>query len=177
MKVIFMAIGILSLSISAAQATITMAIPANWPWTDTGLSLNNGDIVQISASGSWTWETGISPYSGPDGTSGTAGCYDTFLSSANHGALIAYIGVDPYQGNWGKGSFFPQSSGYLDIGSSAQFISSQNGELWLGFNDAAVTAGIYDNAGSVTAQISVTPESATLLLLGVGSLTLRKYRK
>jgi hypothetical protein len=81
--------------------------------------------------------------------------YDLFLYSANHGELIAYIGSDPYQGHWGDGSFFPQQTGYWAIGSSGQFTSNKNGELWLGFNDDAVSEVIGDNAGSVTADITV----------------------
>ena len=183
-----MAIGILSLSLSISTAQATMMVIPNIPlWTDTGLNLNNGDIVKISASGNWTWEAGVSAYSGPDGTGGTANnpvwpSTDTFLSSANHGALIAYVGVDPYQGHWGDSSFFPQTSGYWNIGSSAQFTSNQNGKLWLGFNDDTVSEGVCDNAGSVTAQISVNdsstvPEPCSLLLFGLSFLALRKYRK
>jgi hypothetical protein len=94
-----------------------------------------------------------------------------------HGALIGYIGADPYQGHWGDGSFFPQSTGYLYVGASDQFSSDKSGKLWLGMNDSAATGfnGAFDNSGSVTAQISVTPvpepSSFALILIAAAALS------
>jgi hypothetical protein len=65
----------------------------------------------------------------------------------------------------GDSNFFPQSTGYWTIGSGDQFISDKSGELWLGINDDAVTQAAWDNAGSVTASVSVntlTPYSVTI---------------
>jgi hypothetical protein len=57
----------------------------------------------------------------------------------------------------------------LTVGTSLAFTSSQQGELWLGVNDDAVSKSVGDNSGSLTAII-VVPEPTTLgvLLLGVG---------
>jgi hypothetical protein len=161
------------LGISNAQA-LTVVVPANPLWTDTLLSLTNGDIVTITASGSWAWDS--THWSGPDGDQGSPADGDEFLvGSVNKGSLLAFVGSDPYQSHWGDGSFFPQTSGYWNIGSSAQFTSDKTGELWLGFNDDAVSKNIYDNGGSVTAL--VIPEPATICLLGLGALGLLRKRR
>ncbi len=142
-----------------------VVVPANPLWTDTRTSLNIGDIVAITASGSWCW--GGPGWFGPDGDSGnTFGLEDTFYWGAAKGALIAFIGPDPYQGRWGDANFFPQTSGYWNIGSSATFTSDKTGELWLGFNDAARSMGhgVADNRGLVTALISVIPVPVTVTI-------------
>ena len=82
------------------------------------------------------------------------------------------MGSDPLQGHWGDAGFFPQSTGYLDVGSSLQFNSASNGELWLGFNDDAVSENVGDNSGSVTAVITTVPEPASGLLALLGGAVL-----
>jgi hypothetical protein len=152
------------LGIPNAQALTTVVVPANPLWTDTLLNLTNGDIVTITASGSWTWQVS-SGWFGPDGVYDWT--TDTFLDNGTHAMLIAFVGSDPYQNHWGDGSFFPQTTGYWNIGSSGQFTSDKTGKLWLGFNDDAVSMATGDNGGSVTAQISVTPIPAPgAILLG-----------
>ncbi|MGB8780532.1 MAG: CARDB domain-containing protein [Candidatus Bathyarchaeia archaeon] len=152
-----------------------VTVTANPLWTDTELSVEIGQKVAINASGSWDWGAGVV---GPDGTIGTAGGSDYFLYDANHGELIAFVGSDPYQGHWGDGSFFPQHTGYWNVGSSGQFISNKTGELWLGCNDAAVTKISGDNSGTVTAsititsgpvEVSITPSNATTSIGGVAT--------
>jgi hypothetical protein len=149
----------------AASASV-FTVPDNPLWSDTGISLHVGDQVTITAGG--TWDFGIGPF-GPNGTPNDPAPYDRFSSAANHGELIGYIGSDPFQGHYGDGTFFPQATGYLTVGTSLAFTSSQQGELWLGVNDDAVSESVGDNTGSLTAVI-VVPEPTTLglLLLGVG---------
>ena len=148
-----------------ANGNVTVVVSSNPLWTDSGLSVNNGNIVSITASGEWSWQ-GTGNFTGPDGTND--GTTDTFLNNGTHAMLIAFVGSDPYQGHWGDSSFFPQDSGYWGIGSCGQFTSNTTGELWLGFNDDAVTLAIDDNVGSVTAQVSVVPAPGAVLLAGIG---------
>jgi len=152
----------------------SVVVSSNPLWTDTTMSLQIGDSVTITASGSWQFDY-VSGSVGPDGMYREVALYDLFYSGAFQGALIAFVGTDPYQGHWGNGSFFPQAAGYWNIGSSAQFTSDKAGELWLGFNDDAVSAEPWtDNYGSVTAEISVAPvpepSGFALALLGIVTL-------
>jgi hypothetical protein len=169
MAIVVAVVNVLGVSYTEGSSVV---VTASSLWTDTGLTLSIGDAVTITASGTWRYSS--DPAVGPDGVSLPAGAYDVFYSAALHGALIGFIGADPYQGHWGDGSFFPQATGYLNIGSNAQFSSNTAGKLWLGQNDDAVTEAVYDNSGSLTSQISVAPvpEPTTwsLLALGVGAL-------
>lgn len=139
--------------LASMPTIISISVPANPLWTDTGLTVSNGDTVTITASG--TWNYGAGPL-GPDGYLPCCN-WDLFMANppALQGELIAFVGPDPYQGHWGDGSFFPRTTGYWDIGSSGSFISSTGGKLWLGFNDDAVSRAVGDNSGSVTASIAV----------------------
>jgi hypothetical protein len=162
---------------TAQATTLTLNISPNPLWTDTGIYLSIGSSVSATASGSWTPSTDY-PWllCGPDGVS-LEGWTDGFMLGANTGALIAYVGSDPYQGHWGDSTFFPQAAGYWLIGSSGQFNSPYAGELWLGFNDDAQSMLVGDNAGSVIAEVTVVPEPSVLavgVLTLVGALTLRR---
>ena len=149
---------ILCLLQTIKATTLSLNIPANPLWTDTGIYLSIGNSVTATASGLWNPLTDY-PWlqCGPDGTY-QSGWTDGFMQGANTGALIAYVGSDPYQGHWGDATFFPQATGYWLIGSSSQFTSSYAGELWLGFNDDAQTMLTGDNSGSVLAEVTVVPE-------------------
>ena len=129
-------------------------VTSNPLWTDTGLTIGIGDTVDITAQGMWSWDGSI--WVTPNGASGTGGYTDQFLAGANHGELIAFVGIDPYQdGKYGTSYFPVTDTGYWPIGSSKQFQSDRHGELWLGFNDDARTQVISDNQGNVTANITV----------------------
>lgn len=129
----------------------SMVVTANPLWTDAGMTVQTGENVSVTASGAWAWAYGDA--CGPDGTPGVTS-YDVFIVG-NRGLLIAFVGPDPTQGQWGNSSFFPQSVGYWAIGSNNSFTSNSTGELWLGINDDAVTEAINDNSGSLNATISV----------------------
>ncbi len=149
------------IEIGTVAASTNLDVPANLLWTDTGVKVMKGQTVSISASG--TWNTGNGEC-GPDGEDTTLS--DLFLTPdapSKHGELIAFVGpqsTDPYQGNWGNGSFFPQptGAGYWAIGSSATFTVDRDGELWLGINDDAVSKVVDDNTGSLATVITTTPE-------------------
>jgi len=142
-------------------STVSVDVPANPLWTDTGIKIMKGQTVSISASG--TWNTGLGE-SGPDGDDNSAYFWELFLTSdapSKLGELIAFVGpqsTDPYQGHWGDSSFFPQpaGAGYWAIGSSATFTADRDGDLWLGINDDAVSENIYDNSGFLTTTVTIT---------------------
>ncbi len=121
-------------------------------WTDTHASVTNGEWISINSSGLWNIG-GQAVY--PDGFIDAND--DLFLGDGLHGSLIAYVGSDPFQGNWpgeDHGYFFPQETNYWAAGTSVQFMSATNGELWLGFNDDATYGNYSDNSGSVTASLN-----------------------
>ncbi|MDA8337464.1 MAG: stalk domain-containing protein [Peptococcaceae bacterium] len=124
--------------------TYNVTVPANQPWTDTGISLTAGEQVTITATG--TTNNG-SIYSnavnGPDGQgvvsadgySSTAVVHNPqsvpFLAtSLPTWSLIGYIGTSP-----------PPSTGPIkppvvfEVGSSDSFTVTTPGEFYLGFND------------------------------------------
>ena len=161
MKKIFITTGLTALvsflAITNSPAVTILTVPANPLWTYSGINLNSGDQVNVTASGTWEW-TYTFGFQSPDGLSDPPNSFDRFFSGALNGELIAYVGLDPTQGHRGDGSFFPQSTGYWAIGSNGQFTSPTSGQLWLGINDDAVSADPgSDNFGSVDAQITVTP--------------------
>ncbi len=168
---------LVSLLQTTNASALSLDVTANPLWTDTGIYLSLGQSVTATASGSWNPWTGVLPNYGPDGVQPSPDWNDSFLVGADSACLIAYVGSDPFQGHGGDASFFPQASGYWVIGSSGGFTSPVSGELWLGFNDAAVTGNVGDNSGFVTANITVVPEPGIFTLAGVGVVSLLLYRR
>lgn len=161
-----------------AQVNVTLPIgsPANSTppyyglWMDSGITVTNGEWVNVNAAGVWNWGANIlGDY--PDGTYPFI-TDNYFLGNSIIGGLIAFVGPDPFQGHT-FGSFFPQPN-YWQLGTSGQFMSNTNGELWLGFNDDAQQGYTADNSGLVTATVFVgfNASSATRpLLLTIGSVS------
>jgi len=187
-------VSFVTLALRPALASVGTVVTSNPLWTDTGRTINIGDTVSITATGTWTWADWYGAWFGPDGESGTAGSptgsYDYFLYGANHAELIAFVGPDPYQGHWGDYNFWPQTTGYWAVGSSGSFVSDKAGELWLGINDDAATMDVGNNSGAVTASItvmSVTPvipevpfgtvvASLSMIVALVGFVGFRRFR-
>jgi hypothetical protein len=139
---------------SSQSITLTVGPGANdsnpMLWKDTGIDLSADTIVTILASGLWT--PNGSDWCGPGGTND--GSTDTFVNT-NHASLVAFVGSNPYA-EWGNSSFFPQDSsanGFYPVGIYNQFTNTSSGELWLGFNDDALSLSVSDNSGSVTALV------------------------
>lgn len=146
-----------------ALAQTQVTISAKAAWEDTGLTVHAGDMISIKSSGKWRWNTGMAKV-GPDGD--PADDYNAFdlyqpFDFFSQIRLLGYIGDTPRQAHWGDGSFFPQESGYLSIGSGQTFRAPYGGKLWLGVNDGAVTKGKADNFGSVTATVVINDPQAT----------------
>lgn len=136
------------LELSNSVTTHTVTFPANPVWNQSGVVLTAGQQVTITASGVWSVYPGGN--TGPDGSPGSTGNPDgdEWVASANKGALIGYIGNQPYSGG-----------GWFGIGSSYTFTAPVSGELWFGINDDHVSGGAYDNGGALTATITVCPAS------------------
>lgn len=152
------------------SASVTCAVTVHVPgskdaqrwWVNTGLSVSAGQVIRVTAAGSW--------FPHPDhvcGPDGSSGWFDHFLNAyhlsgrTDHfGALIGYIGSSP-----------PAIGSYADLnetrrlsyianmvllGSNASVTAPVSGTLWLGMNDDAYSANCSDNGGGITATVGIT---------------------
>ena len=110
-------------------------VPAHKDWTATGVILQRGDIVRITATGAVSLLSGGYGLSGPKGIELT----DTRRLMLDHptGALIAVIGAD--------------NDDFIFIGSSMVFTATRMGLLFLSVNESTPR----DNSGSFKAAIEV----------------------
>jgi hypothetical protein len=158
-------------SFAIAQTTTRVTVPSNPLWTDAGMALSRGQTVTISATGSWDWGK-AHPDFGPDGDpiflKDILDGFE-FFDIFDHGRLLAFVGPSPYNGRWGDSSFFPETSGYVSVGSGQTFVAPYAGELWLGFNDDAVSRNNFDNTGQVVAAITVLGSDTTAPAITVTS--------
>jgi hypothetical protein len=154
--------------------TARIPVPASH-WVNTGLAVKAGDVLRITATGSWT---DGSTKSGPDGAAKPSP--DNFFNLADlgvcqycakttvpeWGALIGYIGsaAPPQDGSYTSKAILPQARRIFYVGASYEAEATESGTLWLDKNADAYSGYISDNSGHVTAKISVAPpESATQL--------------
>lgn len=120
---------------------------------NTGLFLNPGDLLEVSASG--IWSNAPPSYNlifGPNG-------------NPNENILPGYPGADyPVAALLGKIG----NSNYFFIGSSYSDYVSESGNLYLGFNDTDYG----NNWGTVDADVKISPipEPSSLILLGFSLL-------
>jgi hypothetical protein len=113
--------------------TPPLLLPANQPWTDTGVDLNAGDWLQIDASGTIKI-AGSDPGKGPGGD--PTGC-----NSSTGGFVAPGLACYSLIGRFGNGAPF-------EIGPSFHAPVS-GGRLYLGVNDGYFA----DNSGSWTVNI------------------------
>jgi hypothetical protein len=176
-----------------AMANI-ITVPDSWSsqgwWVSTGLVLNAGDVIHVVATGTWNPWVGQTDYCGAEGSSFEWS--DQFLNAygvgaggggvgylQNFGALIGFVGSTPpligsYLGMTTQ-ERLNQINSMVLMGSNVCVTSPASGMLWLGMNDDAYSGNCQDNAGALT--VTVTPEPATLLLLGLGGLALLRKRR
>lgn len=115
--------------------TVATTVFGNRRWTDTGLTLESGDEVTITASGKIFHSVENQRRVGPDGEPRTK-CPSNVLMSADHGALLGMIGGD------GEPFF---------VGDNRRFQAERSGQLFLGVNDT----GVENNSGAFEAEITV----------------------
>lgn len=115
--------------------SLTVTVPGTQPWTDTGINLSAGTLVNITASGSIAFAGGPGNSYTPDGKASCAADESMVAPGITCFALVARIG---------NGVPF-------EIGTGTHFVAKDGGELGLGVND-----GIFsDNSGSWTATVKV----------------------
>jgi hypothetical protein len=147
--------------------SVVVTVPASGGWIDTGIQLNVGDSLHVTAIGSWTADS--VNYAGPDGyrtesadnffnVQDIGTCADCATTMAPHwGALISYTGASPpATGSYTSTGVASDTRLIALVGSNFTGSSPRSGELWLGFNDDAYSGNTQDNSGHVTATITVT---------------------
>jgi hypothetical protein len=116
------------------QATRTVQVAANQPWTDTGITVRDGDMVSFQASGQINFGQTPGMQAGPDGN--PAGHSPNYpIPALNVGTLIGKIG----------------SSAPFGIGNNtAPIRMPARGKLLLGVNDNEIK----DNSGNFSVVIN-----------------------
>lgn len=132
------------------NTTVTVSVPSQVVWVDTGVELSNGQTFLVSASGlanlcgvgdnpNCVDDPIVNQMIGPDGNRDWEICegqYDPCqLMPGVYGGLVGRVG--------GSSSFF--------IGSGGTFMAKADGTLQLGFNDHK----FWDNSGAYTATITL----------------------
>ena len=158
-----------SIGDSAVQAstygTFTMSIPSTQPWTDTGLTVQEGDQITITASGTIIF---ADPHTaehtaGPDGKPGTGGTCSYLVTDATVPGNSLVGNVASASTLDGKGFFVGTSyQGAVPISNT----SATSGTLFLGYNDGVVYCSRTgydswgfegDNQGSFEVQVTISP--------------------
>lgn len=118
---------------------LTRSVYAYRQWQSTGIYLNTGDRVTLTAAGQWSYspEVGLN---GPEGGLWAPGYYP--LPEAPGGALLGRVGEN--------GQFFY-------VGCKLDYIAPAPGLLYLGINDDALG----DNVGDLTLKINVGAATST----------------
>jgi hypothetical protein len=112
-----------------------VTVPADQPWTDTGVDFEPAERISIKATGSVQYIRGGS-FVGPEGDSRRDPHRVNILPAAPHAALIGKVGP-------GGRPF--------SVGSSLSTTVGEKGRLFLGLNDAEVD----NNSGMLTVSIEV----------------------
>jgi hypothetical protein len=124
-------LGLPALRGGTPYAPITVTVPGNQQWTDSGIDLRHGQRIRITASGEITSSPGVR--NDPDGTSDLSDAM-SLLPGTGHAALIAKVGE--------RGATFT-------VGRETSLSVDGGGRLFLGVNDLAVR----DNSGYYQAEV------------------------
>jgi hypothetical protein len=137
---------------------VSVLLTANPLWTDSGLTVSNGDHVIFPAAGHWDPGNGVSY--GPEGS---ASLYGDWLQNTPWAGLLGFVGPNPHcddrgTNRWGDPTYFPRPPGtnYWYVGTNVQFTATRAGELWFGFNDDAIGMAVWDNSGVVYGPLIIT---------------------
>ncbi len=163
-------------NLNITSGVIELVVPSNVQWVNTGLYVNAGDYLTISAIGSWN--PGL-PATGPVGPDGSSLSWpDNFLNLTDIGtcmycaqtqtpywaALIGYIGnMPPGSGSYTSPSILEEGQKIFVVGSQFNNSVFLTGTLWLNFNDDAYSGYTVDNSGSVNVTISYTTTRQDLI--------------
>lgn len=107
-------------------------------WTSTGLIVNRGDHIRITATGSVVIDPASGRTTGPEGTTDIADP-KKLMPDQPTGALIGVIGAD--------------NDDFIFIGRSSEFTATRGGLLFLSVNEGTLA----DNTGTFKAIIEVQP--------------------
>ncbi|MFA6092089.1 MAG: hypothetical protein WC986_04015 [Elusimicrobiota bacterium] len=121
--------------------------PTPYGGMDSGVFLQAGQTVHVSAEGSWG--TGTQPASD---ASGVAGYYGGLESSQRTGALLGRVGA----------------SQWFLLGVSTSFAAPQGGNLWLAMNDYSFE----DDYGQLSLDIGLAVSSVTKVWKGASGINL-----
>lgn len=114
-----------------AEKTVNIAAAADW--TDTGLRIQRGQRIQITATG----EVDLGPQGKASPNGITANDNSKLMKSRPTGALIAVVGDD--------------NDDFMFIGATGEFIATHTGALFLSVNEGKLE----DNRGSFIAKVKV----------------------
>jgi hypothetical protein len=152
----------------------TLDVPATVPWTDTGINIAAGSLLDVNATGIVHYS-----YSSYQVTDANGGNYDgtKFLSDMMlpNTVCVSLVGKVGGTTDPGTGTLVPEGTpgdGPGFVGTSYSQVVPTSGELFLGFNDDLSV--FWDNSGSFSVTVSVVPapEPATVALVGFGCLAL-----
>jgi hypothetical protein len=143
-----------------------VVVSANAGWVDTGTRLNQNDLVDFTATGSWTADGvhytdayGYTQRSADNyfNTQDLGVCaYCATTQKTDWGMLIGYLGNSPPEpGSYTSTTVTPETKSIFQIGGGFGQATYGAGELWLAMNDDAYSGNTADNYGQVTAKITV----------------------
>jgi len=117
---------------------VNLSVPATPTWTDTGIDVQPSEEVIVSASGTVVAANNQNPplFVTPIGIESPSLAKFSVIKEANHGGLIARVGISGQPFFVGSGSVFPVTTA---------------GRLLLGVNDTAT----FNNAGLFTVRVEV----------------------
>jgi hypothetical protein len=154
---------------TASARPVTVSVSAT-DWTNTGVTVTAGEVLRITATGTWT---DGSTTSGPNGSAkpwpdnffnlaDLGACADCATTDVpNWGALIGYVGGSPpASGSYTSTAVRPQALRVFYVGGNYEAEVLHNGPLWLYKNADAYSGYTVDNSGHVTARITVLPSES-----------------
>jgi hypothetical protein len=132
--------GVAATAAKADDSAVTVSVPANNPWTDSGVYVNAGDLVTITGSGiihvsttdPGTRPAGLADCVAPDTDSNPSQAF--VAPGLTCWSLIGRIGTNPA----------------FEIGAGTSFAAASSGELDLGVNDNYFP----DNSGAWTVTVT-----------------------
>jgi LssY C-terminus len=133
----------LAAQVTTTAQTITVQVSAAQPWTDSGLNLQSGDVVEISAGVSSDLAASGLPACDPKGLTSGSKSADLPLPTAPAGALIARLQA--------------QGAGPLLVGASNQFHIAEPSHLMLGMN----ISGTAPCQGVLAVKVHVIPAGSS----------------